>query len=500
MVTTLIDGVFDESIKYLEQMPKEKRKSIGQFFTSKETARYMASMFCEPTKENLSILDPGAGSGILTAAVIDRLQSSATVKRIQITCYEISNDVLPILKRNLAFIKANSNIAVDYIIFEKNYITSQSDDFNESILANQSPEKYDWIICNPPYRKIMKNATEATSMPAVCYGAPNLYFLFTAMGLFNLDKQGEMVYIIPRSWTSGAYFRRFRDYLFDHGTLKSIHLFISRDKVFEKESVLQETIIIKVDHSKRKDLVRITCSNSNSDFKNITSIDMPYSSIIVGEEKYVYLVTSSEESTVLKKLGGWGNTLPSLGLRMRTGLTVDFRSRNYLRDAPEDGTVPLLYAQHIKGGRVVFPVQRDSQYITTEKASLLQRNKNYLLVKRFTAKEEKRRLQCGVYLSDTLPQYKQISTQNKVNFIEGVNFNLSDQLVFGLFVLFNSTIYDQYYRILNGSTQVNSTEINAMPVPPINDIEKLGSIIIKTQDFSVESCDRIIGGLFYEKN
>ena len=66
------------------------------------------------------------------------------------------------------------------------------------------------------------------------------------MSLFNLSANGEMVYIIPRSWTSGAYFTRFRKKFLNECTLQHIHLFVSRNKVFEKEQVLQETIIIKV--------------------------------------------------------------------------------------------------------------------------------------------------------------------------------------------------------------------------------------------------------------
>ena len=72
---------------------------------------------------------------------------------------------------------------------------------------------------------------------------------------------------------------------------------------------------------------------------------------------------------------------------------------------------------------------------------------------------------------------------------------MSEKQVYGLFVIFNSTIYDQYYRILNGSTQVNSTEINAMPVPTLNEIEKLGSALMDAGDLSVDACDNILGGL-----
>ena len=69
---------------------------------------------------------------------------------------------------------------------------------------------------------------------------------------------------------------------------------------------------------------------------------------------------------------------------------------------------------------------------------------------------------------------------------------LSECVVYGLYVLFNSTLYDCYYRILNGSTQVNSTEVNSMPVPPINIIEAMGKELIQAKDMSEESCDNIL--------
>ena len=83
----------------------------------------------------------------------------------------------------------------------------------------------------------------------------------------------------------------------------------------------------------------------------------------------------------------------------------------------------------------------------TEQKGLMQDNKNYLFLKRFTAKEEPRRLQCGVYLAKRFPQYQKISTQNKINFVDGVLTEMSECLVYVLYVLFNSTLYYEYYRI-----------------------------------------------------
>ena len=217
--------------------------------------------------------------------------------------------------------------------------------------------------------------------------------------------------------------------------------------------------------------------------------------VLSGDDCYVYLVTNEDEVEILEGLNHWHDTLPSLGLKMKTGLTVDFRCRDSLRNSPEStselATVPLFYSQHIQSGKVVFPIGKENEYILTGQPGLLQKNTNYLFVKRFTAKEEHRRLQCGVYLARKYADYTYISTQNKINFIDGLK-ELSECVVYGLYVLFNSTAYDIYYRVLNGSTQVNSTEVNSMPMPPMNLIEEMGRKLITARDMSEAACDRIL--------
>lgn len=259
--------------------------------------------------------------------------------------------------------------------------------------------------------------------------------------------------------------------------------------------MLQETIIIKVKKTSEKpETVTITSSKSNSDFGELTSLTVPYDLAVAGSDYYVYLVTDENEVEVLKKLHKFDKTLPAIGVKMKTGLTVDFRNREILRDEEEEGAIPLFYSQHIKQGKVEFPIQKEHEYVVTEQKGLMQDNKNYLFVKRFTAKEEPRRLQCGVYLAKKFPQYQKISTQNKINFVDGVLTEMSECLVYGLYVLFNSTLYDEYYRILNGSTQVNSTEINAMPVPDLEDIQEMGRKVLKSKDYSEENCNLILEG------
>lgn len=475
----LTKEIYNNTESFIAEMPKKQRKEYGQFFTVPSTADFMASLVnIDYNKKTLSILDAGAGSGVLCAAIVAYMREHGYTGNIELTCYETDSKVLPLLEGNLAQI--NSSYKISYTIITENYILSQK------FGTPETESLYDIIIGNPPYKKIAKNAEEALAIPEVCYGAPNLYFLFWAMAIHNLKPDGEIIYIIPRSWTSGAYFAKFREYLFSQCVITHLHLFASRDKVFDGESVLQETIIVKVRKTTiRPETVCIT-SSSTSDFSDVKKFDAPYN-VVVSSRQYVFLVTDDEESVALDKLSHLDETLPSISLPMKTGIIVDFRTRDVLRNEPSETTYPLFYSQHIKNGRVVWPVGKEDEYICTDRIGFLQDNTNYLLVKRFTAKEEKRRLQCGIYLQSDHPKYAHISTQNKVNFIKCK----TPELAYGLFVLMNSTIYDTYYRILNGSTQVNSTEINNMPVPDIGTIAAMGRQLMG-QELTVPNCNTII--------
>ena len=457
----MLEKIYGKTIDYISSMSKQKRKKYGQFFTDINTARFMVKLFSDvDDKETINILDPGAGTGILSCALIERFENNDKIKTINLTCYEDDSNVINILTKNLEEIKNNSCKTININIINDNYILSQKfsikDNKNESM-------KYDFIISNPPYLKISTKAQESIHMKEVCYGAPNLYFLFASMSIYNMKAEGEMVYIMPRSWTSGAYFSKFREYMINNTKLLNIHLFSSREKVFKSENILQETIILRLKKTQNtKNNIIVTSSYSTDDITNSNLIEIPYDVVVSNVNNYVFLPIDAKEFDVLKKINKFENT------------------------------IPLLYSQHIKGGRIKFPIGRENEYLKTEKKGLIQKNENYLMVKRFTSKEENRRIQCAMYLASEYPKYKYISTQNKINFIVGENTELTPNVLFGLYVIFNSTIYDMYYRILNGSTQVNSTEINCMPIPALYDVGELGKKLAQYNEFSTSLCDKIL--------
>ena len=498
----MLSYIAQTTMAYLESMPKKDRKKIGQFFTSKETAEYMASLFAIPAKERITILDPGTGTGILSAALIDRILQTNSKICIELTCYETDANVLPVLRDNLQYMKKIYGNRLEIMLKEQDYLLSQSDDFNGELFGDAEIKKWDVIISNPPYKKIEKKHPASLVMSKVVHGSPNLYFLFMSMALFNLRQSGEMVFIVPRSWTSGAYFKAFREYLLSQGKLTYIHLFASRDKVFREEQVLQETMIVRVKKT-HADVQQVTIASSESshDFLHIDKITQSYSQIVVGKDKYVLLPVNKEQVSVINMVNTYDKNMPDYGYKMKTGIVVDFRQKYALRDKCDVDTVPLFYSQNIQDGMVNHnPSGKQYDWMVKDYTALLQDNKDYVFLKRFTAKEEKRRLQCGIYCSDKFKQYSCIGTHNKINFIERTDKEpFSKQEIYGLYALFNTTMYDTYYRILNGSTQVNSTEINNIPVPPIEIISQIGKKLMDTGNLDTKNCDKIVMELAYGK-
>ncbi len=478
------------TLEYMAGADRDGRKRRGQFFTGRETARFMAELFTPgKLRGRLEVLDPGAGTGMLSAALLERLPGLAAVESVSLVCWENDPAVLPLLRGNLRWLERRAEGRMRWRLLEENYLVSQREEYAG---LRGTRGRFDLAIVNPPWKKTGRNAPEALAMPDVCHGAPNLSFLFAAMSSFNLKPEGELVCIMPRSWTSGRYFARFRRKFLAENRLERLHLFESRDKVFEREKVLQETVILKaVRTEKGGGSVIVSRSRGGRDSRNGTEFSVPAGIAVHGEERQVFPVSCAEDLKVIRRVRAMKATLPELGVRMTTGVTVGFRNRDALRGGREAGAVPLLLPRHVREGTVRFPLGIEGEYLVTDRPALLQKNEDCLLVRRFTAGEEKRRLQCALWFSARFPECSRISTDNKLNVVRGEE-KLPESLLSGLYVIFNSGLYDAYYRLLNGSTQVNASECNQLPVPEREVVEAMGRELMAGESRSTEVCDAIL--------
>ena len=113
-----------------------------------------------------------------------------------------------------------------------------------------------------------------------------------------------------------------------------------------------------------------------------------------------------------------------------------------------------------------------------ESLPLLVPTRNYVLLKRFSSKEEKRRLTAGCFLKADKP-FPYVGIENHVNYVYHARRELTVEEVYGIAALFNSTLFDHYFRTISGNTQVNATEIRAMNFPDLEVIGRIGKQVAR---------------------
>ena len=348
----MLKEIMKNTIEYVNSFPKKERKSYGQFFTPIQTAEYMASLI-RTESEKVKILDPGAGNGLLTAAVVEHLIARGTAREISVVLYENDKNIQSLLKKNIEII--SSYCSQKQV---KLFIKTQKENF---IVDNQkywemqkSKGLFDIVISNPPYLKIRKEAAESVCMSEIVHGQPNMYFLFMAMAVKMLRTNGEFVFITPRSWTSGTYFKSFRSYFMDSMDIQRVHLFESRNSVFKgkeghSDDILQETMITygKKSKSQSRNII-IAISQNAQDLGKVKEIQVESGNCLPeGKEHYFVLPSDEEDLKVLNYMKKMPNTVEEAGFRFKTGQVVEFRNKEYIAWEKKESTIPLLHSCNV---------------------------------------------------------------------------------------------------------------------------------------------------------
>ena len=179
---------------------------------------------------------------------------------------------------------------------------------------------------------------------------------------------------------------------------------------------------------------------------------------------------------------------------MKTGLTLESRYPELMRDRYEEGTLPLITPSCIKDGRINFPVpNRHNQFVIPRIPSLMQKNKNMLFIKRVPAKSDGRRFICGLYLASHFPKIKYISTNNKLNYLDYEDGREMDaKMLYGVYAVLSSILYERYCAMITNSTQINAKDYADLPMPAEETLRAIGAKLAQVNDLSLKSCDLIV--------
>lgn len=446
--------------------------SVGQVFTPPEVAELMASWVDVTSSDVIRILDPGAGEGVLSIKLVERLAPLRPTARFVVEAYELDESLAQVASTafgKLAAKLAQEETELSFTLHSSDYLAKWTD----GPLLDAHSEPFDIVIQNPPYAKLRKASGQSRAAGKLVHGQPNIYALFLAKAAQQLRPGGQMVAIAPRSWLSGSYFERMRVDFLRRMTLDRIHAFRNRGEVFGKDSVLQETIILHARRSSEtpRPHVELSVSEGLHDLHEPLVFTLPWSFMSPAGPQYpIRLPETITQVAALRELDKHRHSLVRLGLSVSTGPVVGFRAVQYLRSTGKNGEtcVPLLWISNVRKQGLSWgasPSDRQPPYLlqTRESTKMMTPGEELVLVRRFSAKEDRHRvIACRVREGELGPL---VAIENHLNVLRGFTGPRKDELAEAVCNFLNSGLVDEYVRAVSGTTQVNAYDLASLPFP-----------------------------------
>ena len=467
----------------------KKKSQFGQFLTPEGIAAFMAGLF-PPAEGRCSLLDAGAGIGSLAAAFLERWRSGGFRFRcVELDAFEIDGSLHAQLAQTLSQYRSDT---FHVKIHGDDFIHAAVDALSGGLFAKPLP-RYSHAILNPPYKKIGSNSAHRLALRRVGIETVNLYSAFVALTVAQVAPGGQIVAIIPRSFCNGPYYRPFRDFILERVAIRHMHLFESRSKAFKDDAVLQENIIIRLERGGQQGPVTVSTSTDDT-FSDLVSHQQPFGRIVFTDdpERFIHVPTSPEKNTIeLSRAVRY--TLVDLGIKVSTGPVVDFRLKDHLRDIPGPTTVPLLYPGHFTNGGTTWPIE------DMKKPNAIERNADtekwlypsgyYCVVRRFSSKEETRRVVASVVEPGVFGDVPVLGFENHLNVFHDNRHGMPQTLAHGLAVFLNTTAVDEAFRRFNGHTQVNATDLKLLKYPNRDLLTQLGEWAMQQEGLTQSTID-----------
>lgn len=494
--SNLISIVEEKRLQLSKSTEARKKTQLGQFLTPAGIAAFMVDLLPDGFGD-CRLLDAGAGIGSLSAAFLSRWRSGRFhFQRVEVDAFELDSTLIPHLRQTLERYDRGDDFTFN--IYCDDFIHSAVDSLSRPLFSSPLGT-YTHAILNPPYKKINSNSAYRTALRRVGIETVNMYSAFVALVVALAAPGGHIVAIIPRSFCNGPYYRPFRDFILERASIRHIHLFESRNTAFKDDEVLQENIIIQLERGVPPGPVTVSTSTDGT-YTDLATQEFPFERIVLPDDEAHFIhVPFSSKRQIVDLPAAINHRLADIGIEVSTGPVVDFRLRDFLRPMPDLDTVPLLYPGNFHGGGTVWPIEGAKKpnaivhNSTTEK--WLYPRGYYCVVRRFSSKEEIRRIVASVVEPSELGEAPLVGFENHLNVFHESHHGLPEHLARGLSVFLNTTIVDDHFRRFNGHTQVNATDLRSMMYPSRDALIDLGEWAMQQEELSQDLIDTKLGNL-----
>lgn len=239
---------------YSKSISLEHRKSFAQFFTPFPIADLMAKWILGNEKLN-SVLEPAFGLGVFSRAILNHKED------VQIKGFEIDTTIYENAKQYFEDTENVNLLLQDY-------------------MYNDWKNRYDGIICNPPYFKFHDYDNKSilkeieTNLKCKLNGFTNLYTLFLLKSIHQLKPDGRCAYIIPSEFLNSDYGKLVKNFLVKSKTLRHIIVIDFEENVFD--DALTTASIILCANDNLTDKVQFSNIQSMQDLSKIDTLITTY--------------------------------------------------------------------------------------------------------------------------------------------------------------------------------------------------------------------------------
>jgi adenine-specific DNA-methyltransferase len=310
---------------------------------------------------------------------------------------------------------------------------------------------------NPPYGRVRLTPEERDRWSDVLYGHANLYGLFIAAALHELDSNGVLSALVPTSLASGLYSSRLREALSKQAPLREAGFVVERNGVFT--NVLQETCLVTFT---RRRAQRTAIMSLNGHAESVARVKSPR-----GSGPWL-LPRRADDAPTAAAAATFPLRLSDVGYQCSTGPLVWNRRKPDLRSRQVPGSAPIIWAADIDGGRLHRDKVRDDMRflrLRDNDEQVMVLRQPAILVQRTTAPEQSKRLVVAELSADALREWGgRVVVENHVNVLRPTAERpLLDREK--LAHVLSASSLDRAMRSLAGSVAVSAYELESLPFP-----------------------------------
>lgn len=453
------------SALYMLLMPKARRRMLAAYFTPQYICEHIIERLQHYGADFLRghFLDPACGGAAFLVPV--SLQAAAfarTQRQIPASFIIKGIEIDPGLARLCEIMMQHvAEEVADALVLQ------YSIERTNSLKADNSPQ-FDIVISNPPYGRVFRASQRLRDrwQGVITDGHVNTYVLFSASCIERVSPGGLVALIIPTSFISGPYFRKFRSYLLKETEILELSVIAKRSSVFL--DVVQDTCVLILRRRKA----------AEARVKQATAfgIIQGRSSVLTGK---INLPKSDQTPWALPSSDGGElfdegrRTFADYGYHVAAGHFVWNRCAERLTDRSfaQAGEFPLIWARNIRHGLEVELGSRCSDGISFVRMPINSRaiiKREALIVQRTSNSAQRRRLVVGLVPRHIVDRFGGFVTENHTIVILPTTDGSQKISLKEMLELLASDAVDRRVRRVSGSASLSVQVLRSLALPEID--------------------------------